>query len=36
MSWLFAQVWFLLLAAFAAGSAAAWLAYRIAPSRNAR
>jgi hypothetical protein len=31
MSWLIAQVWFLLLAAFVLGSAAAWLLYRLLP-----
>jgi hypothetical protein len=29
MSWLIAQIWILLLAAFVLGSAAAWLAVRV-------
>ncbi len=33
MSWLVAQVWILLLVAFVLGSAAAWLAFRLAPAR---
>lgn len=38
MSWLIAQVWFLLLAAFVLGSAAAWLLHRVLPagSKGAR
>lgn len=32
MSWLIAQVWFLLLAAFVLGSAAAWLLHRVLPT----
>ena len=34
MSWLIAQVWFLLLAAFALGSAGAWALYRALPARS--
>jgi hypothetical protein len=36
MSWLFAQVWFLLLIAFALGSAAAWALHRLTESRGVR
>jgi len=36
MSWLIAQVWILLLVAFVLGSATAWLAYRLRPTRGAR
>jgi hypothetical protein len=38
MSWLIAQIWILLLAAFVLGSAAAWLAVRVVllRSRGAR
>jgi hypothetical protein len=31
MSWLIAQVWFLLLVAFLVGSATAWLLHRTRP-----
>jgi hypothetical protein len=34
MSWLIAQVWILLLAAFVVGSAAAWLLHRALPART--
>jgi hypothetical protein len=36
MSWLFVQVWFLLLIAFALGSAAAFLLHRTIASRSTR
>jgi hypothetical protein len=36
MSWLFVQVWFLLLVAFALGSVAAWLLHRSIASRGTR
>jgi hypothetical protein len=35
MSWLIAQVWILLLVSFVLGSAAAWLVYRLRPSKGA-
>jgi hypothetical protein len=34
MSWLIAQIWILLLAAFVLGSAAAWLAVRVTQARS--
>ena len=34
MSWLIAQVWILLLAAFMVGSTAAWLLHRTLPARS--
>jgi hypothetical protein len=34
MSWLIAQVWFLLLVAFVLGSAAAWALHRALPARS--
>lgn len=36
MSWLLAQVWVLLLAAFVLGSAAAWLVHRLRPAKGTR
>jgi hypothetical protein len=34
MSWLIAQIWTLMLAAFVLGSAAAWLAVRVVLPRS--
>lgn len=34
MSWLIAQIWFLLLAAFVLGSATAWALHRVLPVRT--
>ncbi len=36
MSWLYVQMWFLLLIAFALGSVAAWLLHRTLASRSIR